>query len=188
MHDFSNPQCAPVCELCEELPHNKTSSASSLIPKASELSPRFSPFHDSWQKVCVEHTEARTLNPCDACPHCDDVCVDHKCPDCTPKRERIRIKRQRAVASYSMCEIRRHNSEFDAWLVAHGVVYDATPFVALHPAGKDPIIKRAGGDCTIDFDFHSVNARKKAWKSLEIGRLKRCPKDPQYRDTNCNIM
>jgi len=46
--------------------------------------------------------------------------------------------------------------------VAHNVVYDATLFIAEHPAGPWPILQRAGGDCSRDFDFHSKWSQDKS--------------------------
>lgn len=34
-------------------------------------------------------------------------------------------------------------------------VYDVTDFLSFHPAGKEAILKRAGKDCTADYNFHS---------------------------------
>lgn len=70
---------------------------------------------------------------------------------------------------FSMDEVRLHDRPDDCWFVAEGVVYDATPFVRLHPGG--PCIgRRAGQDATRDFGFHSRAARK-SWGEFQIGRL-----------------
>lgn len=60
-----------------------------------------------------------------------------------------------------MCEIRRHCTINDCWLVAHGRVFDATSFIESHPAGARPILSRGGSDATADYDFHSSFSRDK---------------------------
>jgi cytochrome b involved in lipid metabolism len=52
-------------------------------------------------------------------------------------------------------------------LIAHGKVYDATDYVSRHPGGKKSILKRAGADATVDFDFH----RSDSWGPFLVGRL-----------------
>ncbi len=59
---------------------------------------------------------------------------------------------------YSWNEIRRHNSRHDCWLVSKGRVYDCTAFLPLHPAGPKSIVRHAGMDATVHFDFHSAKA------------------------------
>lgn len=74
-----------------------------------------------------------------------------------------------------MCQVKRHNRRDDCWLVAHRRVYDATKFLSSHPAGPKPILSRAGGDASVDFDFHSTRAQREYWKPLCIGRVVSCP-------------
>lgn len=86
-----------------------------------------------------------------------------------------------------MCQVRRHNKMEDCWLTAHGKVYNASGFMMSHPAGYKPILKKAGKDCTVDFDFHSPHARKTTWEPLLVGKLVRCQlKDPP--SSNCVVM
>eukprot|EP00929_Paragymnodinium_shiwhaense_P020778 TRINITY_DN13737_c0_g1_i1.p2 TRINITY_DN13737_c0_g1~~TRINITY_DN13737_c0_g1_i1.p2 ORF type:complete len:168 (-),score=32.04 TRINITY_DN13737_c0_g1_i1:81-584(-) len=73
------------------------------------------------------------------------------------------------LETFSIEEVARHDQPHDCWVVAHGVVYDATPFLDVHPGGPC-ILKRGGRDATRDFDFHSRDGRK-AWNELRIGRL-----------------
>lgn len=65
-------------------------------------------------------------------------------------------------------EVARHNRIDDCWLIAHGRVYDVTQFVHRHPAGWKAIMRHAGSDSTVDFDFHSSSARK-LWTPLHVG-------------------
>ncbi len=71
---------------------------------------------------------------------------------------------------YTLEEVAKHCHRHDCWLVAHGRVYDVTEFIASHPAGEHAILRHAGTDSTVDFDFHSHGARSQ-WRRLEIGRL-----------------
>jgi cytochrome b involved in lipid metabolism len=70
----------------------------------------------------------------------------------------------------SMEEINKHNTLEDCWIIAKNKVYNATPFISIHPGGIKSILRRAGGvkDCSIDFDFHSTNGRK-VWQKYQIG-------------------
>ena len=49
-----------------------------------------------------------------------------------------------------------------ALLVAHGVVYDATLFLADHPVGPLPILRGLARDNTEDMQMHSAAAQR-AW-------------------------
>jgi len=124
---------------------------------------------------------------CDACPDCMDVCAfkstetpltSHsiflECVKCEAKRSVIRSYASRN-GEFSMCQVRRHTTRNDCWLVAHKRVYDATAFIKYHPAGPRPILSRAGGDCTTDYDFHSLVAHRHYWKPLCIGKVVDCP-------------
>eukprot|EP00812_Abedinium_dasypus_P009758 NODE_3424_length_787_cov_577.781421.p1 GENE.NODE_3424_length_787_cov_577.781421~~NODE_3424_length_787_cov_577.781421.p1 ORF type:complete len:216 (-),score=50.35 NODE_3424_length_787_cov_577.781421:139-696(-) len=127
-------------------------------------------------------------NVCDACPGCLDVCDDLDCNACRFKRQGPEMKTKAAKKSYTMCEVQRQNAMGNVWLVAHGRVYDASAFVRTHPAGPAPILRRAGKDCTADFDFHSKAARKSVWSTLEVGRVTPCRiKDPA-RAAMCEVM
>jgi cytochrome b involved in lipid metabolism len=71
---------------------------------------------------------------------------------------------------FSKEEVANHNSEESCWLIVGNDVYDVTPFLALHPAGAKPLLRRAGGDATRDFSFHS-RAAQKSWQQYKIGVL-----------------
>ena len=51
---------------------------------------------------------------------------------------------------------------------AHGRVYDVTTFLQRHPAGDRSIMRHAGTDSTIDFDFHPMHAQK-MWAPYLLG-------------------
>ena len=128
---------------------------------------------------------------CDACPHCDDVCTDPTCSSCDAaatcdsvrcKQEEGALcpcrKQRHGVRYFTPCQVRRHNHERSAWLVAGDTIYDATAFLQRHPGGMQSILRKAGGatDCTRDFEFHSRKTRG-LLKTLAIGKLRRCPSE-----------
>uniref|UniRef100_A0A0G4I055 Cytochrome b5 heme-binding domain-containing protein n=1 Tax=Chromera velia CCMP2878 TaxID=1169474 RepID=A0A0G4I055_9ALVE len=79
------------------------------------------------------------------------------------------------LLSWTPCQVRRHSLPNDCWIVANGLVYDATEVLASHPGGPFSILQKAGGaDCTTDFDFHSSATRRTLWPSLVVGRLAPC--------------
>lgn len=124
-----------------------------------------------------------TRNSCDACLYCSDTCGDISCIECDSKLSRTgcsvpsgSCSRRGFLPSYTMCEIRRHNTPESAWLVAGDTIYDATTYMKQHPGGERSILKKSGGvvDCTMDFQYHSNNGRK-MWKKYEVGKVKKCP-------------
>lgn len=121
---------------------------------------------------------------CDACPHCSDTCGDDQCSACTIKNETADViccqvtkslNASSATAHYTMCQVRRHNHEGSAWLVAGDTIYDATSYMHNHPGGVKSILRKAGGeqDCTRDFQFHSRQG-KQLFKKCEVGKLREC--------------
>mmetsp|Transcript_97811 Transcript_97811/g.276691 ORF Transcript_97811/g.276691 Transcript_97811/m.276691 type:complete len:128 (-) Transcript_97811:221-604(-) len=74
---------------------------------------------------------------------------------------------------FTMDDIRQHRSADDCWVVAHGKVYDATPYISSHPGGVGAILNRAGCmDASRDYDFH-LKAGREMWARHYIGRVKR---------------
>jgi cytochrome b involved in lipid metabolism len=69
---------------------------------------------------------------------------------------------------FSRKESALHNQCHDCWLIAHGKVYDVTAFMSRHPGGDRAILRRAGADATVDYDFHSSRAQK-MWERFTIG-------------------
>ena len=113
---------------------------------------------------------------CDACPHCDDVCDKEGCLSCHEKlRKRCPSPGCGGEPTFTMCQIRRHQSTDSAWLIAGGYVYDATTYIAMHPGGDRSILRKCGGacDCTEDLKFHSVKGQK-LWKKYRVGRVRSC--------------
>eukprot|EP01147_Barroeca_monosierra_P007870 gene7870-9978_t len=133
--------------------------------------------HTSALQLNTPKPAAQLLTTCDACPYCDDVCGSTSCRFCQLKAARAndramkRRDRDCKKTVFTMCQVRRHNTEGDCWLVAHRKVYDVTPFVAneFHRAGMQSIIRKAGKDVSRDFDFHSGRAKKQLWSKYMIG-------------------
>jgi len=69
-------------------------------------------------------------------------------------------------------EIKKHNTIESCWVVANEIVYDVTPFILNHPAGKDIILLSAGMDCSEAISFHSRRAVV-LWNSMIIGKIKK---------------
>mmetsp|Transcript_628 Transcript_628/g.1239 ORF Transcript_628/g.1239 Transcript_628/m.1239 type:complete len:227 (+) Transcript_628:109-789(+) len=80
------------------------------------------------------------------------------------------MKATGAKKVYKWDHIAKHCTRASCWLVAHGIVYDATPFLDRHPAGSESILRRGGKDSTRDFDFHSKKDRR-LWGKFAIGRV-----------------
>ena len=79
-----------------------------------------------------------------------------------------------------MCEVRRHQTAGDCWLVYSGKVVDVSDMVRTHPGGEKAILRHAGGeDCKRDYLFHSPAARKD-WRKHIIGRTTACQGCPEY--------
>ena len=141
---------------------------------------------------------------CDACPCCADTCGLPFCGTCTRKSMRpipTHVVQCRDDAnwllgaltsfcpttasaldtnspqtnSYTMCQLRRHNSADSAWILVGDTIYDATPYLRNHPGGTTTILKKSGGvvDCTEDLSFHSKRAQKE-WRKYKVGTLRQC--------------
>lgn len=82
----------------------------------------------------------------------------------------LRPPRGSELHVFSMDEVRQHTAPDDVWMTAHGKVYDVTDVVDHHPGGKRSILRHAGRECTVDFDFHS-KAGQQLWAKYQIGIL-----------------
>jgi len=71
---------------------------------------------------------------------------------------------------FSKEEVATHRGQESCWLIAHGLVYDVTSFMARHPGGVKAILMHGGEDSTEDFEFHSRQAQKD-WQPYIIGVL-----------------
>ena len=80
--------------------------------------------------------------------------------------------------TFTRCQLRRHCTEDSAWLLCGSTIYDATPFLKVHPGGMKSILRKSGGaaDCTEDMAMHSRQANKKM-KSKKVGKLVRCERE-----------
>ena len=77
--------------------------------------------------------------------------------------------------NYTIKEVARHNTPIDCWLIAHNKVDDVTKFITQHPLGSAPLIKKAGTDCSVDYDFHPKSS-KEVWEEYKIGYVNK-PKE-----------
>jgi cytochrome b involved in lipid metabolism len=77
---------------------------------------------------------------------------------------------KRDDGKFTLEEVAEHCTVEDCWLVAHGVVYDVTSFLAQHPAGVAAIMRHAGKESSEDFQFHSKSAQQ-LWREYKVGNL-----------------
>ncbi|AYU75604.1 cytochrome b-domain protein, putative [Leishmania donovani] len=79
-------------------------------------------------------------------------------------------------------QVAAKKSAAGAWLVIHNKVYDVTPFLDLHPGGRDILLYSAGGDATQAFtdNGHSDTAYQMMGKYV-VGDL-----EPSERKTLVN--
>ena len=56
------------------------------------------------------------------------------------------------VISFTMTEVRAHNSGSSCWSVVNGVVYDLTKWINQHPGGREAILSICGKDGSGDFN------------------------------------
>lgn len=184
--------------LPSKVPLAGVDSSDSLTADLSDCSD----FDDDGRSECrtfpqhLEEVEDITRSPtCDACPRCDDVCMDFQnCVACLQKLEQETLKnetheknKESGVCSfgkaaqrhqpqqYTMCQVRRHNHMESAWIVVGTKIYDVTSYFSQHPGGTQSLLRRAGGqtDCSEDWHFHSKVAQKQ-WKRHFIGTVKKC--------------
>ncbi|KAL3768944.1 hypothetical protein ACHAWO_004054 [Cyclotella atomus] len=147
--------------------------------------------------TCSPCDPADGRDSCDACPCCNDTCSSPTCLSCIEKMKRplnMECDAQPSwlfgafasvcpathndnLSSYSMCQLRRHNTVDSAWILVGKDIYDATPYIKSHPGGSAIILKKAGGnvDCREDMNFHSKRAQRE-WRRYKVGTLCKCPR------------
>ena len=91
---------------------------------------------------------------------------------------------RRGDKGFTVCDVARHKTADDCWLIAHGVVYDVTHFIPQHPGGTNSIIRHGGTDSSEDFDFHSRGAQL-MWKDYRVGKVVPCI--PVKRCSTCAV-
>ncbi|CDJ41083.1 cytochrome b5, putative [Eimeria tenella] len=77
------------------------------------------------------------------------------------------------LPEFSWEEIKKHTDAQSCWCVFHGLVYDLTKFLKLHPGGSHVILEVAGQDATDTFEDigHTLEARIMADEYI-VGRVK----------------
>ena len=75
--------------------------------------------------------------------------------------------------TFTFTEVQQHNSETSCYTVIEGVVYDLTPFINLHPGGRDAQLSLCGIDGTEAFlGKHGGSPKpEEMLQSLRIGVL-----------------
>lgn len=54
--------------------------------------------------------------------------------------------------TWTMAEVRRHNTRDDAWMVLRGRVFNVTRYLRYHPGSVEEIMRAAGDDATVLYD------------------------------------
>jgi len=49
---------------------------------------------------------------------------------------------------FTLAEVQKHTANTDCWVVVHGIVINATSFLADHPGGEQIILGKAGTDAS----------------------------------------
>ena len=77
------------------------------------------------------------------------------------------------TSTYTMAQVKTHNSTKSCWAVVSGKVYDLTAWINNHPGGPGPILSLCGTDGTALFSAqHGGQARPASeLKSFYIGTL-----------------
>ncbi|GAV76227.1 Cyt-b5 domain-containing protein/Oxidored_molyb domain-containing protein/NAD_binding_1 domain-containing protein/FAD_binding_6 domain-containing protein/Mo-co_dimer domain-containing protein [Cephalotus follicularis] len=73
--------------------------------------------------------------------------------------------------TFSISEVKQHNSADSAWIIVHGHIYDCTRFLKDHPGGADSILINSGTDCTEEFDAIHSDKAKIMLEDYRIGKL-----------------
>lgn len=78
------------------------------------------------------------------------------------------------TTSYTMAEVKLHNTKASCWTAVYGNVYDVTSWISRHPGGSAAITSMCGTDGTSSFDDqHGGQSRANAeLGSFKIGVLK----------------
>ena len=66
---------------------------------------------------------------------------------------------------YSMEEVKRHNTQHDAWMVLNGKIYNVAKYLPYHPGGPEELMRGVGVDGTEL--FNSVHKWVNAESMLE---------------------
>lgn len=106
--------------------------------------------------------------------------IVNKC--CGAERSRnIRRTQERITIS----KVRMHCTEDDAWSVFNGNVYNITPYLAVHPGGKEILMRAVGDDGTKLFNqYHSWINVDNILINYKIGKLENKKKGKSIRKKN----
>ena len=64
-----------------------------------------------------------------------------------------RLGSTRSKNTFTMCEVKKHSSPSDCWIVSDGSVFHVGNFLKRHPGGAKSILRRSrqGADCSMDW-------------------------------------
>ena len=74
--------------------------------------------------------------------------------------------------TYTMEEVKKHNTKQDCWLVIKNMIYNVTDFLKIHPGGASIMMNVAGKDATEYFEeLHKPEILEEVGKQYIIGEL-----------------
>ena len=167
----------------EERPGDLRKHEQNLVSETLASKQLFGPLHES-----LRNKSPSSDSICDACLFCEDTCGNPKCTACAKKPGSSScdtrsqpfpfVQCDNSDRYYTRCQLRRHCTEDSAWLLCGNTIYDATPFLEIHPGGKQSILRKSGGvcDCSNDMAMHSKTAIKR-WRSKKVGKLRKCDRE-----------
>ncbi|QDZ24403.1 fatty acid desaturase [Chloropicon primus] len=88
--------------------------------------------------------------------------------------------------SFTVEEVRKHNTSKDLWFIIQGQVYDVTKFVPRHPGGSIIFVK-PGGDVTQLFYSYHPDYVHKLLDKFHIGKVKDSEKTIRYEEDDCEF-
>lgn len=99
----------------------------------------------------------------------------------------MEVTRRKALGTYTIEEVAKHNNENDAWVTIQGDVLNVTDFLLEHPGGKLVILNLAGKDASDEFlSIHPADVYRKHAPYLIIGSLQGYEKKDYHLKANKN--
>lgn len=74
------------------------------------------------------------------------------------------------MKTYTVEEVKEHNTAKDCWIIVDDKVFDVTKFLTEHPGGKKVLLKMAGKDASKQFKtFHNASIMQRVGLPMQIG-------------------
>ena len=89
---------------------------------------------------------------------------------------------RRALPVFAMADVAKHATVDSCWVAINDKVYDLTQWLPKHPGGYNPILARAGTNCTdVFYAFHPAEVRSRI-NARQVGVLDKSADDELSRD------